>query len=682
MSVAAPLRDAFGEGRLWSLTLLLTGVLLTGLAVAGYAVAGWPGGRWVIVASAVTVLTWLISGAVTAYVRPALPFGWLLLAGGLLLAISGALSAYAGVAELAGRSTEAAWVGWVGGWIFFPHLAAMVLVYLLFPAGRLPSRRWRAWPIVTVAACVSAALLVALTPGPLATDGPLATVSNPVGGVATASALLPVSIAAVNLTFLVGLVALRRRIRAVDPGLRPLIRLVFWLGTGNLLIGAVLVAAPADWAQALGVPGTLFLTAAICAGLIWGRLWDVRRTVGRVIMHLVLTAIVVAVFVGTVTASGLLFGNNAVGIAIAALAVCLILAPLQHAVRSVLERMLYGRRRHPYEVLSALGSALETAGEPAEGLQRLTELVASSLRLPWVSVELSAVGFEPVAHTGDPSTESGLRLPLQYQGSELGALVVGYRPGETDFAAPDRRLLEDLSRQAGAAAHGISLTAALRQHRADLVAVREEERRRLRRDLHDGVASTLTAVGLKTEVAADLLPGQPERSGQLLADARAGVAIAMTDLRRVIDDLGPATLADLGLDSAINLLGREFTTDTLTVTTYTEGATDDLPLAIESAAFWIATEALHNVSRHAHATRCAVTIDTATDAMRLTVSDNGTGIADPTASGLGLASMRRRVEEVGGSFWVGPRRPAGTTITATFPITARTLRREESSSHG
>lgn len=661
-----------------SLTLLVTGALLTGLALAGFASTGWPGGRAVVLTTAVTVVSWLVSGAATAYVRPELPFGWILLAGGIVLAISGALTAWAGVAQSAERSTEAAWIGWVGGWTFFPHLGAMAMVYLLFPDGRLPSPRWRAWPIVAVAACLSAAVLVALTPGPLSTDGPLATVSNPVGGVAAAT-LLPFAVAAINLTLFVGLVALRRRMRVVESGLRPLQRLIFWLGVGNLLIGGLLVAAPAAWAFTLGVPSTLLLTAAICIGLISGQLWDVRRTVGRVITYLVLTAIVVAVFVGTVTASSVVFSSDAVGNAIAALIVCLIFAPLQHAVRNVIERMLYGRRRHPYEVLSALGSALETAGEPDEGLQRLTELAASNLQLPWVAVELSAIGLEPIAHAGGPATGSVLRLPLRYQGGDLGALIVAYRAGETDFAASDRRLLEDLARQAGAAAHGISLTTALRRHRADLVAVREEERRRLRRDLHDGIASTLTAVGLKTEVAVDLLPGHPERSRLLLADARAGVAMAMTDLRRVIDDLGPATLADLGLISAINLLGREFTTDALMVTTHREGATDDLPLAIESAAFWIATEALHNVSRHSHATRCAVSIDAASDAIRLTVSDNGAGITGRTVSGLGLASMRRRAEEVGGSFTVGPRGPAGTMITATFPLTAGTPRRKQHS---
>ncbi|WP_204017265.1 sensor histidine kinase [Sphaerimonospora thailandensis] len=664
-----------GRVRWWVAVVFVLGGALTALAVADYAHAGWTGGRWRVPAEAVTAMSWLTAGTVTAYARPRMPFGWLLAAGGLCLAASGALTAHASLAAIDGRVAEAAWTGWVGGWVFFPHLGAAAAVYLLFPAGDLPSPRWRvALPLVG-AANVAAVLVTALTPGPLAADGPLASVANPIGGVAWAPSALPFAVAAINATFLSSVFAMRLRLRGIDARLRPTVRLVFWLAVVNTGIGLLLIEPPGPWIYGMAVPSTVCLTAAVSFGIVRGALWDVRATVGRALTFLALTGCVVAVFVGAVTASTILLGNDVTGVPIAALIVCIGLTPVQRRLRDWIERLLYGRRTEPYAVLSAFGTTLEAAGEPGEGLRHLTELAAASLRLPWVAVELRAAGTTPVASAGRPQG-SVVRLALRHHGEDLGALVVGLRAGETEFAPADRRLLEDLARQAGAAAYASSLTAALRRHRADLVAVREQERRRLRRDLHDGVASTLTALGLKTEVAAELLPHRPERGAVLIAEVRADLATALSDIRRVIEDLGPAVVTDLGLRGALATLARRFSSDNMTVTADIAPGADRLDPSVEAAVYWIVNEALQNVAKHAQASRCEVTMTVAGTDVDLRIADDGRGVPPDATAGGGMPNMRLRAEEVGGSWSVGGP-GVGTEVRATLPLAVPLTATEE-----
>ncbi len=666
------MNDAVMAARTWSISLLVSGAGLTAVAIACEASSGWPHGVWSSIADALTDVSWLVAGGVAAYVRPRMSVGYLLLLGGLFLALSGALTAWAGYLATADADAGAvAWIGWVGGWIFWPHLAALAIVYLLFPDGTLPSRRW--WPAVVlpVAAVVAGMLATALAPGALASEGPLATVMNPIGGVAGVEALLPVAVIGLNITFVLGLIALR--VRPTLPAVRGAVRLVFWLGLFNLAVGVALISPPGPWIYLLAVPATMSLTAAICVEVVRGPLWDVRATIGRTLVYLLLSGVVVIVFVSIVTIVGAATNKGTgqlIGIPIAALVVCLVLTPTQQWLRRRIERRLFGDRGQPYAVLSAFGGVLETAGEPREALQRLVDLAADACRVPWVAVLIPAAGEVPVASSGS-ATNREIAIPLRHQGREQGTLRVGKRAGEEDFPASDIRLLEDLAHQAGAAAYALALEATLRRHSADLLAVRDEERRRLRRDLHDGVASRVTAVRLTLDVAADQLPDETERSSTLIRRANSELEATLDEVRRILDDLGPAEPIDLGLSGALTVLAARFSNDTLTVTPKVDVDIDTVDTEIAAAAYWIASEALTNIARHAGATTGTLNASLHNATLTLRVDDDGTGIAPHARVGVGSLSMRSRAETCGGTLQIGGSDMGGAAVQVTLPWRAR-----------
>jgi signal transduction histidine kinase len=262
-------------------------------------------------------------------------------------------------------------------------------------------------------------------------------------------------------------------------------------------------------------------------------------------------------------------------------------------------------------------------------------------------------------------------FPLVTQRETVGRLLVGNRaPGE-QLGPDDERLLADLARQAGPAAHAVALRQALDASRADLVTMQEEERRRLRRDLHDGLGPTLAGLTLGLDTARALSPGQAELQ-ELLGRLKAETQRAVADVRRIVYGLRPPALDELGLAGSLREeIGRlRCEAPALTVTLEAAGALADLPAAVEVACYRIATEALTNVARHAQATRCLVRIRLGHN-LEVEVSDDGAGLPDGWRAGVGIASMRERVAELGGDVVIAPVTPHGTRITARLPVGGR-----------
>ena len=320
------------------------------------------------------------------------------------------------------------------------------------------------------------------------------------------------------------------------------------------------------------------------------------------------------------------------------------------------------------------------------------EAVAQALKLPYAAIQLKQDGkFVTAAEHGRPA-EDTLVLPLVYQSEEVGRLVVSPRaPGE-EFDPADRRLLDDLAHQAGAAAHAARLTADLRRSRERLVTAREEERRRLRRDLHDGLGPTLGGLTLGLDAARSMFAREPAAE-ELLVRLKEESQEAVSDIRRLVYGLRPPALDDLGLLAAIRQqaakhgrledpsaeAGGPNHEDGLLFSVEAPEDLPPLPAAVEVAAYRIIQEAMTNVVRHAGAGTCRIklSINEPARTLDLRVTDDGAGIPKNRRAGVGMSSMRERAEELSGTLRVEAIREGGTRVLARLPLPAKDANEEE-----
>jgi signal transduction histidine kinase len=345
--------------------------------------------------------------------------------------------------------------------------------------------------------------------------------------------------------------------------------------------------------------------------------------------------------------------------------VAILFQPIRDRLQRGVNRMMYGERDNPVSVLSKLGEALENTGSPEDALSSITKTVAMTLKLPYVAIELGE-NHEIAASYGIPKDEV-LKLPMLYQTETSGYLVVAPRsPGES-FSASENQLLENIAHQAGTAAHAAKLTADLRISHQRLVTAREEERRRIRRDLHDGLGPQLASQTLTLAAVRRLLSEDPQAADELLKEAIKHAQTATEDIRRVVYDLRPPALDDLGLDGAIRAQAQRFESDKLQIDLRVPETMPSLPAAVEVACYLIFQEALTNVVRHANADRCNISI-TINDGLELEIKDDGQGLAQDHPLGVGLNSMRQRAEELGGSFQIDSSPHAGTRIITHLPL--------------
>jgi signal transduction histidine kinase len=261
-------------------------------------------------------------------------------------------------------------------------------------------------------------------------------------------------------------------------------------------------------------------------------------------------------------------------------------------------------------------------------------------------------------------------FPLVFQREMVGRLLVGQRSTGDQLSPDDERLLANLATQVAPAAHAVALREALDISRAGLVTAREEERRRLRRDLHDGLGPTIAGLTLGLDVALAASSGDAGLR-EILESLKAESQRAAEDVRRIARGLRPPALDELGLDGALRAevarVGRG--APGLSVALDVPGSLlEAVPAAVEVAAYRIACEALTNVLRHAGAGCCQIRVDAAGESLRLEVSDDGIGMPDGWRAGVGITAMRERVAELGGDLAIGPGRPRGTRVTAVLPM--------------
>jgi signal transduction histidine kinase len=616
-------------------------------------------------------------GVLLAVRRPRHPIGWLCLATALLTQLSSLAAHWA----VYGLVTRPGVPGAALALRLSLVLAAAALtpvptfLLLLFPTGRLPDRWTRA--VAWVSGVAGVMLPLALLTGgdyPPGSSDLFAETANPL------ALPVPLGDAGVGIFTLVlcGLVAaalLLMRFRATRAEARQqylwvvlalaLVSVTFLADTIARLFGnrAYLVTGPAQSFANILVP------VAMGIAILRYRLWDIEIIVSRALVYLALSACVVGIYVFVVGWLATVFrtGGNLVFSLVATGIVAVLFQPLRARIQRAVNRLVYGERDEPYAVISRLGRRLEEAFAPDAVLPTIAGTVREALKLPYAAITLRQEGTVVVAAaSGDPAPDP-VRLPLVYQQEPVGELLLAPRaPGEA-FGVADRRLLDDLARQAGVAVHAVRLTHDLQRARERLVATREEERRRLRRDLHDGLGSQLVALNLQAGALRGLIAGDAEAALAEVAELRTQLRAAITSIRGLVRGLGPPVIDELGLLTALRERARQYQVDGLVVEVDFPSVLPTLPAAVEVAIYRIVEEALTNVAKHARARWCAVRLR-AGEALDLSVEDDGVGMPAEAGAGVGLHSMRERAAELGGDCRIEPRPGGGTRVAVRLPL--------------
>ena len=402
--------------------------------------------------------------------------------------------------------------------------------------------------------------------------------------------------------------------------------------------------------------------AAMTIAVLRYQLLDIRLVLSRTVLYVLLTVAVVVVYLGFVAAADLVLRREA-GLGSSVLATLVIAVgfnPVRVRLQRAVERAIYGDRADPARVLSRMGERLSDVSEPDDVLA----VVADALLLPYVALrrddrELAAHGVAPEV------TEA---IPLRYRGEQVGVLVVGMRAGQRALDRADRAALELLAVPLGAAVHATALSAAVQRSREQIVGVREEERRRLRRNLHDGLGPVLTGIAFRADAAGNVLRDDPERAEVLLRELRASATDAIGDVRRLVYDLRPPALDELGLVGALRRHAQQLDGGRPTVAVHVSEPLPPLRAAVEVAAYRIAVEALINAVRHAGANHVDVHVSCccSPEGLTLAVVDDGPGDREWVA-GVGLTSMRERIAELGGTLTAGPAGSGG-RVSARLPL--------------
>lgn len=429
------------------------------------------------------------------------------------------------------------------------------------------------------------------------------------------------------------------------------------------------------------------LPAAITVAILRYKLWNIDIIISRTLVYGGLTLMVVLIYTLLVGGLGLLFqgsGNFVISLLATGL-IAVAFNPVRERLQRGVNRLMFGQRDDPYAVLSHLSQQLQGTAVPSETLSTIVQTIADTLKLPYVAIELTEQAAQVgQAFVGLPVGET-VELPLHYQKERVGRLLVSPRAANERFTPQETQLLADIAAQTAPVASATRLTMALQRSREKLVLTREEERRRIRRDLHDGFGPTMASQTLKLDTVLELLlDDDPQAAVKYVQQLKGQTQQMVADIRQLVYELYPSVLDELGLLEALRIHVAQMRGVNGQLTVSIEAAPDPLPplpAAIEVAAYRIVLEAVTNVVRHAQAARCVVWLAVgnghsdklneveplSAGRLQLTVTDDGIGLPANLQRGVGLTSMRERAEELGGSCEIGLHGERGTRITAVLP---------------
>jgi signal transduction histidine kinase len=623
----------------------------------------------------------VVAALIISY-QPGNRIGWLLMSPALLIVVTAPIDTYMGKLTSAPPPTILnLLILWFENWSWLLMIFPLLLILLLFPTGKPPSSRWR-WVLGYALGKVVYFIFIATFVRRISDVSDRWSLPNPIGFIPDEpwvfTILITPWIVSLGLLSILCALSLFVRYRHAPSTERLQIKwLLFASGVFILLYAVPLLAWPGNSSAVLDLflsISVLLFPIAIGVAILRYRLYDIDVIINRTLVYGSLTVLVIGFYVLIVGYLGSLLRteNNLLVSLFATGLVAVLFEPLRDRLQRGVNRLMYGRRDEPMAVLSQLGARLEQTLLPDEILPGLVNTVSQTLKLPYVGVALQ-VGdqLQVQAESGHAveSVESPEAFPLIYQGQTIGQLLVSRRSTSEDLNPADRLLLTNIARQAGVVAHSTRLTSALQQSRQQLVTAREEERRRLRRDLHDGLGPQLASQTLTIDAISKLLERDPTKSKELLDHLKSQSQTRLQDIRRLVYDLRPPALDELGLVGALGEGVKQYgqMADCIEITAVPDPL-PVLPAAVEVAVYRIAQEAMTNVVRHAQAQHCTVTMMIRDHHLDLSIADDGKGYPSNFHSGVGLNSMRERAEELGAKIRFENQSRGGAIVKVWLPL--------------
>lgn len=679
----------------WGLWFLSIGSLAS---VFAYALFGPPtdmlesqAGSLVTIATIVFITAFATVGALVASRRPENPIGWLLSATGLCYALA---TASLLLALQPWGERDAAWMG---DWIWGLGLALPVtFIPLLFPDGHLPSRRWR--PVAWIAGIGILAFVIgsAFIPGVLPESEPA--ITNPLGiggelGRTVLGAMRSAGLATFLLMVPFALASLVFRYRKADGAARAQLRwLVFagvFLGLGMLTSNVVgrLIENPSianDVTNAIVSLAATAIPIAIGIAILKARLYDIDLVLSKTVVFGALAAFITLVYVAIVVGVGSLVGRGGepnVALSIVATAIVAVaFQPVRERVQRFANRLVYGQRATPYEVLADFSQRMASTYANEDLLPRMARILAEATGAAradvWLRVDDRMLvdaswpqGAERRAAVDVDPLPAGI-APVRHQGELLGGLSLQKKPGEA-VTPTEQKLIDDLASQAGLVLKNVGLTEQLlarleelRASRQRLVAAQDEERRKLERNLHDGAQQQLIAITMKLRLAEQLLHRDTDQAAVMLAGLQLDSQAALEDLRDLARGIYPPLLADRGLAVALEAQARRAVMPVAVVADGIGRFGQDS----EAAVYFCCLEALQNIAKYSNASQATITLSNGNGLLRFKVSDDGIGFdTAATSFGTGLQGMADRLAALGGEFEISSTPGAGTEVVGRLP---------------
>jgi signal transduction histidine kinase len=623
-----------------------------------------------------------VVGFVLASRRPSNRVGWLFLVGGLALGLSGFASAYALHALVAAPGSWPAGraFAWLSNWIWVIQLAVLAFVFLLFPAGRLRSQRWRpaAWFVggaFTFAAVVLVVHATGVWPDPF---GPASRGENPL----LLAAILIIVVAALVVSVVAVVVRFAR-----SAGEERL-QLTWFAAAAVLVVATFIPTMVTDSVVAAVLSNLAFLCLWVAIGIavLKYRLYEIDVVISKAVLYGSLAVFITAVYAGLVVGVGTLAGgrDSPLLAALAAAVVAVAFQPARQRAGRLANRVVYGRRATPYQVLSDFAQRIGSAYSHEDVLPQMAQTVAAGTGAEQVVVWLRVDDqLHPAASSGGsppavlPPADglpvdgqampalagADMSVPVVHGGELLGAISVQMPRGEPLRPAGEQ-LVTDVASQAGLVLSNASLVEDLRASRQRMVTAQDEARRRLERNIHDGAQQDLVSLAIKLRLAGMTVEDLAEAK-QVFGELQTDAAGALENLRDLARGIYPPLLADLGLAAALNAQAGK---SALPVAVEADGI-GRFPQDAEAAVYFCCLEALQNTAKYAKASTARIAVQSHSGTLCFSVSDDGTGYdARHTPMGSGLRNMADRLAALGGRLEVRSAPGQGTTITGHLPV--------------